>query len=77
MPPEAVKTAHGHEPRRLAEHSLAHLTSAISSDDGRLLPEGAVGAVVGIWRDGEAYEMEFQRPFHAVLTIAAGRLAPV
>lgn len=61
----------------LPEHSLARLTGPVSGDDGRLFPEGSVGAVVGIWHGGEAYEIEFQRPFHAVVTVAAARLMPV
>lgn len=43
-------------------------------DDGRVLPPGAAGAVVGIWKDGAAYEVEFGEPFHAVVTVPGAKL---
>ena len=36
---------------------------------GKLLPEGAKGAVVHAYRDGAGYEVEFDEPFHCVITV--------
>jgi hypothetical protein len=60
----------------LAEHSLAALASPLDLDDGRTLPAGAAGSVVGIWAEGKAYEVEFVKPFHAVVTVPAHKLLP-
>lgn len=51
------------------EHSMVRLSRACDTDDGRTLPAGASGAVVGIWREGLAYEVEFLQPFHVVVTL--------
>lgn len=56
------------------EHSLVRLSSAVETDDGGRLPEGSVGAVVGVWQNGAAYEVEFEKPFSAVVTVAAAQL---
>jgi hypothetical protein len=61
-------------PKALAEHSLVTLSSEARLEDGRLLPCGSAGAIVGIWRDGAAYEVEFSEPFHAVVTVSASKL---
>ena len=37
--------------------------------DGRVLPEGTTGTVVFVYRDGAAYEVEFEEPFHCVVTL--------
>lgn len=58
----------------LAEHSLVCLSSTLELSDGRSLAAGSVGAVVGIWADGAAYEIEFAEPFHAVVTVAEGAI---
>jgi len=36
---------------------------------GRELPAGSRGAVVGVWRSGRAYEVEFTRPFACLATV--------
>jgi hypothetical protein len=59
---------------RFAEHSIVTLSSDMRLDDGRVLPPGATGAVVGIWQDGAAYEVEFNEPFHAVVTVPGASL---
>lgn len=41
------------------------------------LPRGAEGTIVLIWRDGEAFEVEFARPFPAVITLEPRQLGPV
>ena len=56
------------------EHSMVALSTGMRLDDGRTLPAGARGAVVAIWADGEAYEVEFAAPFHAVATIPGSDL---
>lgn len=60
--------------RSFAEHSMVTLSSQLRLDDGRVLPPGARGAVVGIWAEGESYEVEFIEPFHAVVTVSAPKL---
>lgn len=37
--------------------------------DGKVLPEGAKGAVVHAYRGGAGYEVEFDEPFHCVVTV--------
>jgi hypothetical protein len=61
-------------PRTFPEHSMVALLSGFTLEDGRLLPPKAEGAVVGVWADGEAYEVEFDNPFHAVVTVPAAKL---
>lgn len=55
----------------LVEHSIATLSSPLDLDDGRTLPAGSAGAIVGVWRGGKAYEVEFVEPFHVVTTVSA------
>ena len=59
----------------LPEHSVVKLASKLTLDDGRILPSGAKGAIVGIWADGAAYEVEFSEPFHAVVTVSGPNLS--
>lgn len=40
-----------------------------STDEGKVIPAGSEGTIVGIWQDGLAYEVEFARPFHALATV--------
>lgn len=42
---------------------------------GRELPAGSHGTVVGIWQDGQAYEVEFTRPFTCLATVLPEGLA--
>lgn len=66
-----------HRTRKVwAEHSLVELASTIKVDAERSLPKGSVGAVVGVWQEGAAYEVEFNEPFHAVVTVPAPQLGP-
>jgi|tagenome__1003787_1003787.scaffolds.fasta_scaffold19742602_2 hypothetical protein len=58
-----------------AEHSMVRLVSRFDLDDGRTLPAGALGAIVFVHGDGEAYEVEFIKPFHAVATVLASNLS--
>ena len=50
---------------RLAEEFLS---------EGYLLPEGAEGTVVLEHGEGEAYEVEFTSPFHAVVGVPSALL---
>jgi hypothetical protein len=43
--------------------------------EGRLLPAGSTGTVVHVYPDERAYEVEFNRPFHAVATVEADAVA--
>lgn len=50
------------------ELSRATLAQDLTVAEGHL-PAGATGTIVGVYRSGEAYEMEFTAPFHAVVTV--------
>lgn len=60
--------------RRFAELSVVALTHSIEIG-GQRLPTGAKGTVVAAYAEGAGYEVEFEQPFPAVLTLAAGDLA--
>lgn len=45
--------------------------------EGGVLPEGSKGAVVHIYHDGAAYEVEFAEPFHCVVTLERDDIRPV
>jgi hypothetical protein len=53
---------------RIEELSVVALRRS-RKHDGKVLPEGARGAVVHAYRDGAGYEVEFQEPFHCVVTV--------
>lgn len=56
-----------------AELSVVALTHAVEVG-GRSLPEGAWGIIVAAHGDDMGYEVEFEHPFHAVVTLQAGDL---
>ena len=56
------------------ELSLVSLTRPVEAE-GRLLPAGSTGTVVHVYPDECAYEVEFNRPFHAVATVEADAVA--
>jgi len=60
--------------RRFAELSVVALTHAVEAG-GQWLPSGSRGTVVAAYADGVGYEVEFEQPFHAVVTLSAGDLA--
>lgn len=60
--------------RRFAELSVVALTHSVETG-GQWMPSGAKGTIVAAYADGVGYEVEFEEPFHAVLTLAAGDLA--
>lgn len=45
------------------------LTAAVVSDDGDALPHGSEGTIVSVYRDGEAYVVEFPTPLGAMATV--------
>ncbi|MGU3666621.1 DUF4926 domain-containing protein [Methylobacterium sp. A49B] len=47
------------------------LTAAAVTDDGVTMEVGSEGTIVGVWRDGEAYEVEFAEPAGALATVEA------
>ena len=57
------------EPRLdLRELDRVALTAAAVSDDGDALLPGAEGTIVSVYRDGEAYVVEFPTPLGALAT---------
>lgn len=66
--------AEGASANQFSELSVVALTHAVTVG-GRSLPRGACGTVVAAYRDGLGYEVEFERPFHAVVTLQSGDLS--
>jgi len=62
--------------RAIPELSIVALTHAVSQGD-RTLPAGATGAVVFAYRDGVGYAVEFDEPFHCVVTVERDDIRPV
>jgi len=52
----------------IPELSVVALTRPRQCEDGTL-PEGTTGAVVFVYDDGQGYEIEFDEPFHCVVTV--------
>lgn len=50
------------------------LTAAVQSDDGETIEAGSHGTVVGVWRDGVAFEVEFSSPVAGLATVLASDL---
>ena len=69
-----AEPARGERQRQFADLSTVALVRAVDVG-GRALPAGARGTVVGAYADGLGYEVEFDVPFHAVVTVQAGDLA--
>ncbi len=63
----------GSPPPRFAELSAVTLARAVEVD-GASLPPGATGTVVAAYADGIGYEVEFDLPFQAVVTVTAADL---
>lgn len=75
----SVPSGGGHDRSTPSEpfEELARVTlsAEVRTDDGRVLPAGAKGTVVGVYRKGAAYEVEFTKPFHVVATLLPGSIA--
>lgn len=46
----------------------------VMTDDGATIPAGTAGTIVGVWRDGEAFEVAFALPEEALATVNAEAL---
>jgi hypothetical protein len=64
-----VPLAFGH----ISELAVVALTRTIHIDN-KPLPAGSKGTVVAAYDDGLGYEVEFEAPFHAVVTLEASDL---
>lgn len=53
----------------IAELSIVALNHGIDLAPIGYLPEGTHGTVVSVYGKGAAYEVEFDEPFHALLTL--------
>ncbi len=54
----------------IPELSTVALTHSLPEPESeRILPAGATGTVVFAYRDGVGYEVEFDEPFHSVVTV--------
>ena len=58
---------------RFAELAVVALRHPLTVEV-RTLPAGSTGTVVAVYADSEAYEVEFDTPFHAVVTLEAADL---
>lgn len=63
--------------RRHTIDELDEVTLAVivHSDEGKPIPEGSRGTVVGVWGEGESFEVEFSEPFHALATVELSAIA--
>ena len=52
----------------IEELTRVALSKPVETEDG-VLPAGAMGIVVGVYRCGAAYEVEVAKPFHTVATV--------
>ncbi|WP_267428450.1 DUF4926 domain-containing protein [Methylobacterium sp. GC_Met_2] len=62
------------QPHAFAELCVVALLREVVTDDGTTVPAGAEGTVVGVWGDGEAYEIEFDEPVVGNATVQADAL---
>lgn len=65
------------QPQGLAELSVVVLLHDVVTYDGMTVPAEAEGTIVGIWGDGEAYEVEFDEPVVGNATVRADALRAV
>ena len=62
------------QPQALAELSVVTLLREVVTDDGVTVPAGTEGTIVGVWGDGEAYEVEFDEPVVGNATVRTDAL---
>ncbi|PWC88479.1 hypothetical protein TSH100_07585 [Azospirillum sp. TSH100] len=65
-PQKRPTDAGAHEP--FEELTRVALSRPVETEGG-VLRAGAMGTVVGVYRGGAAYEVEFVKPFHTVATV--------
>lgn len=53
----------------IRELSWIALVDRHETEDGHILPAGSEGTIVGTWARGAAYEVEFTKPFAALITL--------
>lgn len=59
--------------RAVRELDQIVLDEDVASETGRV-PRGARGTVVLVWRDGEAFEVEFTSPFAALVMVGPNQI---
>lgn len=75
MSVDALSIVRREEPRSdLRDLDRVALMARATTDDGATMEPGTEGTIVGIWRDGEAYEVAFAQPVGALATIEASDL---
>lgn len=55
------------------ELQVIRISKEVETEDGEKVPSGTCGTIVGVWGQGEAYEVEFTDPI-GVATIRADGL---
>ena len=63
--------------RAIPELSVVALTHPVKAADNRVLPQGATGTVIFAYRDGAGYAVEFEEPFHSVVTVERDDIRPL
>ena len=75
MSVDALTNVRRSEPRSdLRDLDRVALTAVVTTDDGDAMEPGTEGTIAGIWRNGEAYEVEFAQPMGALATVEAADL---
>lgn len=75
MAVDALYLVRRSEPRSdLRDLDRVMMTAAVTTDDGDVIEAGRTGTVVGVWRGGAAYEVEFAQPMGALATVEAAGL---
>ncbi|CAN5399269.1 hypothetical protein BH10PSE15_BH10PSE15_09930 [soil metagenome] len=69
-----LQTREGDSSAPIQELDVVRLLAEVKMDEGHL-PIGTIGTAVYRYRDGEAFEVEFSAPFHALLTLRANEIA--
>ena len=58
----------------VTEHQTIGLTAPVTVE-GSIFAAGSTGTVVGVYADTRAVGVEFERPFHAVVTMEPDQIA--
>ena len=66
----------GRTPRSLAEHSLVRLLADLPTRDGTV-PKGTLATVVQVFKNGAAYQVEFEGEHDCPETVPATAIEPV
>lgn len=59
----------------IRELSRVALNAEHETEGGEVLPAGSEGTIVGTWARGAAYEVEFTKPFAALVTLEPSQFA--